>query len=821
MPDRTITEHVELGLEERWAYYRRYFDVASRFHGAKERVVHDAEVQRCIRSLKTRPEPRVRQRVPLVDWRHSMDSDGRGLQEQYFALDFDDRGWDEVRVPHTVNHVPPQPVRYGSTRYPMIVSKGRRWDIWKADSMSWYRASVAVPRLRPGQVAYLGFDSINLLADVWVNEDPVMIGHLGLFPFRMEVSEEVDARDTERALIAVRVTSHATNTPYLFYNGLQQSYARPPWSDASGVEVDSLDFAWSGIAGASSLEVMNRVHLDDAFLTTETLAAGRARLRCRLAVRNESFERFRGHVRVEVGRWTPAEEEPRLRARIAVDVPPVSDGAVEATFEISDPAAWTVESPSLYLAHVVLEAPGGSDLDDLYRSFGIRTVELRGSSIFLNGSKVVPRGTHDLSNYHGESLICPSDTAIVKDILLHKGMNAVCSRWPSDMRVHYPRIAEFADQLGYMISWTGYFEMWNIHPEAEIYAARDVKAMVRSLRNHPSIIAWEMGDEPLMLVHHHRRWRWYESIYDAVEREDRSRPIIPAGAWSNELVELLQRPGAPGETPEAKKERLLVDFPLFARDLAVWDYHYCPYHPGTPDVPTWKVVGEVREAFAGLRPSIFTEFGIDGMPRFENVRHIYGTFRWKGNGLMPLDRNRSDTRYFGRPVTQEDWQETQAAQAITMAGIITQLRESPEVFSGYYLVTLVDPWTFTWGVVDAAYNAKLAYHVVKECYGPVFVTGTRGSAVIRTAEGPLHVTASTYGPAVSAASLEVTLRNEQEAVVEQGVAHGISLTGDVPVDVTTVKLEGLPAGTYAAEYELRDAGGAVLARRVEVFILRT
>ena len=32
------------------------------------------------------------------------------------------------------------------------------------------------------------------LADVWVNEDPVMMGHLGLFPFRMEVSEELEER---------------------------------------------------------------------------------------------------------------------------------------------------------------------------------------------------------------------------------------------------------------------------------------------------------------------------------------------------------------------------------------------------------------------------------------------------------------------------------------------------------------------------------------------------------------------------------------------------------------------------------------------------
>ena len=61
------------------------------------------------------------------------------------------------------------------------------------------------------------------------------------------------------------------------------------------------------------------------------------------------------------------------------------------------------------------------------------------------------------------------------------------------MRMHYKRIAEYADQLGFMISWTGYFEIWMVHSEMEMYARKDTRVMVRSLRNLPSIIVWEMG----------------------------------------------------------------------------------------------------------------------------------------------------------------------------------------------------------------------------------------------------------------------------------------------------------------------------------------
>ena len=147
----------------------------------------------------------------------------------------------------------------------------------------------------------------------------------------------------------------------------------------------------------------------------------------------------------------------------------MADGRIDIGFTLGRPALWDVDSPNLYLARVSLLDAAGVEIDDLVRTFGVRTIALEGTRFVLNGRTIVPRGTHDLSTYFGESLICPGDRAIVTDILLHKGMNATCSRWPSDMRMHYPRIAEAADQLGFMLSWTD-SEMWDINPEAEVYA---------------------------------------------------------------------------------------------------------------------------------------------------------------------------------------------------------------------------------------------------------------------------------------------------------------------------------------------------------------
>jgi hypothetical protein len=817
---RTPVEYIELDAERRWTFLRRYYEAAAAFYGLRDRMVDEAEVAAAIRAFKRKPLPRIRDSRRLGGWRFSLDDRDRGVREGWFSAAHEERKWERVELPHSVNHVPKRPVRWGRSRYRIFAPEpGSTWDIWMGEYATWYKTRVAVKDPGAERVAYLGFDSVNLLADVWVNEAPVMMGHLGLFPFRMEVTEELAAAEGGDAVIAVRASNRATNTPYLFANGAQLAYAHPPFT-RHPFPVDTQDEAWSGIAGDALLEIMDRRHLEGAFFSTERLDAGEALVACRLEIRNETRRPFAGSARIEIAEWLPEEREPSIVARCPVEVLPLNDAVVDVKIRVEGPRAWSPESPSLYLARVVLVDGEGRDIDDLVETFGVRTMRMEGSHFLLNGRRVVTRGTHDLSNYFGESLICPSDRAIVLDILLHRRMNAICSRWPSDMRMHYGRIAEYADQLGYMISWTGYFEMWTVHPEMEHHARRDVRAMVRSLRNHPSIVVWEMGDEPLMEIHPHRRFRWYETVYDLVAAEDRSRPIIPAGFWANELVELIETYPVHELPVEERRRRVLAEYPLFTRELAPWDYHYCPYLATNEMAPTHRYVELVRTCLGGERATVFTEFGIDGMPRFENVKDVYGTFRWAGWGLMPVNRARSDANYYGRAVGREDWRETQAAQALVLSGIIGRLRAYPDDFAAFYLVTLVDPWTFHWGVVDAAYNAKLAYVVARACYAPVLVNALHGTTVVRSGDGPLEATASNLGGPLPGASLAVRLRDGAGRAVRELTFPGLEVAGGVAVSrLADLDLAGLPPDLYALELRLLDSGGSEIARSLELFYL--
>jgi hypothetical protein len=229
----------------------------------------------------------------------------------------------------------------------------------------------------------------------------------------------------------------------------------------------------------------------------------------------------------------------------------------------------------------------------------------------------------------------------------------------------------------------------------------------------------------------------------------------------------------------------------------------------------------VKQALGGERPTIFTEFGIDGMPEFEKVRDVYGKFRWTGYGLMPVDRSKSDLSYYGREVGQEDWRETQAAQALAVSGIIGRLRENLDAFAGFYSVTMVDPWTFYWGLVDANYNAKLAYFVVRSCYAHIYVSALHGTTAVSRSDGPLIITASNFGEAVEGLSLEVVVGSETRHPRMQKRFDALRIPGSGAVsEIGELDITGVPAGLYSFELVVNARGSAPLQRRLELAYLR-
>ncbi len=170
------------------------------------------------------------------------------------------------------------------------------------------------------------------------------------------------------------------------------------------------------------------------------------------------------------------------------------------SFDLDNPRLWTPDTPNLYEAKITIKQ-GSTTLFQDSQTFGVRTIEydsenglrLNGQPILLNGGCV----------HHDNGLLGAAsyDAAEARKVKLMKdaGFNAVRTS-------HNPPAPAFLDECdrqGLIVideAFDGWRQAKNTHDYSELFdqwALRDIEAMVLRDRNHPSVMAWSIGNEIL------------------------------------------------------------------------------------------------------------------------------------------------------------------------------------------------------------------------------------------------------------------------------------------------------------------------------------
>ena len=211
--------------------------------------------------------------------------------------------------------------------------------------------------------------------------------------------------------------------------------------------------------------------------------------------------------------------------------------SVKGTTEIQDPKLWSPDSPSLYTMNVTL-LHDGKVLDNVSEKFGIRTVSYSASEGFkLNGEPILLNGA---CVHHDNGLLGAAsyDAAEARKVRLMKeaGFNAIrTSHNPPS-----PGFLDECDRQGILVIDEA-FDGWRDQKNADDYhlwidewGVKDVGDMVRRDRNHPSIIAWSIGNEVIERKHI-GVITTARSFADECRRLDPTRPVTEAlCAWDRD-----------------------------------------------------------------------------------------------------------------------------------------------------------------------------------------------------------------------------------------------------------------------------------------------
>jgi beta-galactosidase/evolved beta-galactosidase subunit alpha len=271
----------------------------------------------------------------------------------------------------------------------------------------------------------------------------------------------------------------------------------------------------------------------------------------------------------------------------------LDDTVVVVDAEIPAPRLWTAESPVLHDFVVTLVDGGGHVLDRRELAVGIRTVEVAGGTLNVNGRPVTLRGVnrheHDPDNGRHQS-----DDDLLADLMLlkHSNVNAIrTAHYPNDERFY-----ALCDRLGFYVVDEANVETHGLvdHPDNPSFDPafensflERAKRMVLRDRNHPSVIVWSLGNESDFGPHH-------RLMASAIRVIDPHRPVAYHPAEHDESVDII----GPMYPSLAELEQLAVISD--ERPIIMCEYSHAMGNSGGGLHRYWDLIGATPRLSGGF-----------------------------------------------------------------------------------------------------------------------------------------------------------------------------------------------------------------------------
>ena len=407
-------------------------------------------------------------------------SSGPGASE-FQAKDYNDSGWDDIRVPlswEMANHGKPvyTNVGYPFSYNPPNANTGMsQYDVEDNNATGFYRRTINIPETWKDKRVFVHFDGVYSAAVVWVNGKYVGYSQSSNTDAEFDITSFVTTGDNQ---LSVRVYR---------------------WCDGSYLEGQDM-WHLSGIHRDVYLVATPKVFVSDHYITSSLNdEATNGSMSVKLTVDNRNNVSTTKTLQVSL-----------LDAkgnRIATGKETYSESSTaEKTVTLSNLSnlhPWSAEDPYLYTVVVSQKTENGAEEMAFSTKYGFRKITQSGNLIYINGKRVYFKGvnTQDTHPEYGRAIDMET---MLKDLTMMKQANVNTVRTS-----HYPRqpkMYAMMDALGFYVmdeadvechySWTSFGNNCLANNSSWITAMDDrTKRMVLRDRNHPSVIFWSLGNE--------------------------------------------------------------------------------------------------------------------------------------------------------------------------------------------------------------------------------------------------------------------------------------------------------------------------------------
>lgn len=419
-------------------------------------------------------------------WKFNWVKDADARPTDFYRTDFNDKGWDNLKVPAVweLNG-------YGD---PIYVNVGYAWRSQYKNNPPYvptennhvgsYRKEIIVPADWKGKEIFAHFGSVTSNMYLWVN---------GRYVGYSEDS---------------KLEAEFNLTPYLKPGKNLIAFQVFRWCDGTYLE-DQDFFRYSGVGRDCYLYARNKKYIRDIRVTPDLDGEYKN------GTLNVALQ-LQGSGTVDLN-LTDAKGNSVATATLK------GSGNLSTDLNVNNPAKWTAEAPNLYTLTATLK-DGAKTVEVIPVKAGFRKIELKNAQILVNGQPVLFKGAdrHEMDPDGGYVV---SRERMLQDILRMKQLNINAIR-----TCHYPddnRWYDLCDEYGiYLVAEAnveshgmGYGDktLAKNKSYAKAHLERNQRNVQRSY-NHPSVIFWSLGNEAGGGPN-------FEACYTWIKKEDKTRAV--------------------------------------------------------------------------------------------------------------------------------------------------------------------------------------------------------------------------------------------------------------------------------------------------------